>query len=81
MIAIVTPAPVRPSSLCAISAPVSPTAFFKSTFAPPLPSDLKSGSEMVCTGYMAFTPGIDPSAASCDGATETEMPFQSESYE
>jgi hypothetical protein len=30
---------------------------------------------------MALTPGIDPSAATCDGATETETPFQSESYE
>ena len=50
MITIVTPAPVRPSSLCAMSAPVSPTEFFKSMSAPALPSELKSGRETVCTG-------------------------------
>ena len=46
MIAIVTPEPSRPSSFCAWSAPVIPTAFFRSMAEPPL-SDFQSGSDTV----------------------------------
>jgi hypothetical protein len=61
-----------------MSAPVSPTAFFKSTLF--LPTLSAGGSDTVSTGYTAFTPVTERRVATCDAATDTERPFQSESY-
>src|SRR4029450_13884827 len=74
MIAIVTPEPSRPSSFCARSAPVRPTAFLSSMLL--LPTFSEGGSDIVSTGKNASKPGIYPSAPTCEGATETEYPFQ-----
>src|SRR5919107_2008058 len=63
-----------------MSAPVKPTAFFSSTFAPPPSCDVNGGSDSVCTGYTPLTPRMDWSVATFEGATETERPFQRESY-
>ena len=60
-----------------MSAPVRPTAFFRSMSLLGALSD--GGSDSVSTGYTAFTPGTERRVATCDGATETETPFQSES--
>ena len=79
MIAIVTPEPSRPSSFCAMFAPVCWTALARSISSSPPVSD--TGSDTVWTGYTAFTPGSDPSAATCAGATETEKPFHNVSNE
>src|SRR6266545_7228393 len=79
MIAIVTPDPSKPSSFCATSAPVWPTAFFKSISAPPpVPG---GGSETVWTGYTAVTPGTAARAPACAAGTLTETPFQRTSNE
>ena len=79
MIAIVSPEPSRPSSSWAMFAPVRPSAFFKSMSEVPPFSERRSGRETVSTGKTALTPATERRVATCEGATETDMPFQRES--